>query len=99
MPQNLILDTGFWITFYEASDEHHAKARELAAYFDFSNLLIPWPSLYETLGTRFTRRAMWLSNFEPILSNPAQFFYRMRPTAITHLLLFFCSIAPAEGLA
>jgi len=68
VPQNLILDTGFWIAFYEASDEHHAKARELAAYFDFSNLLIPWPSLYETLGTRFTRRAMWLSSFEPILS-------------------------------
>jgi len=70
VPQNLMLDSGFWIGLYDTSDEHHDRAVELALYFDYCHLLIPWPSLYETLGTRFVQRTQWLRRFELLLHKP-----------------------------
>ena len=70
MPETLILDTGFWIGLYESSDANHEKATTLAAYLDLCTLLLPWPSLYETLNTRFVRRTAWMRAFEQLFSRP-----------------------------
>src|SRR5262249_46577904 len=70
VPQNLILDTGFWIGLYNERDEHHEKAVEFALLFDYCNLLIPWPSLYETLNSGFVMRSALLHRFELLLDRP-----------------------------
>lgn len=70
VPQNLIIDTGFWIGFYDERDAHHAKAVELAVYLEDCHVLIPWPSLYETLNSRFVRRSAQLHGFELLLHKP-----------------------------
>ena len=61
---NSLIDTGFWFALYDNRDQYHKKAIDIAEYLEFYNLLIPWPSLYETLNTRFVRRPEWLRDFE-----------------------------------
>ena len=64
MPKNLLLDSGFWYALYDARDPFHEQANAFAKHLDFYTLLIPWPSLYETLNTRFVRHPEWLRPFE-----------------------------------
>jgi hypothetical protein len=42
VPQNLMLDSGFWIGLYDTSDEHHERAVELALYFDYGFYPFYW---------------------------------------------------------
>ena len=56
MSKNLLLDSGFWYALYDVRDPFHERANTFATYLDFYTLVIPWPSLYETLNTRFVRR-------------------------------------------
>jgi predicted nucleic acid-binding protein len=64
VPKNLLLDSGFWYALYDARDPFHEQANALAKYLDFYTLVIPWPSLYKTLNTRFVRHPEWLRPFE-----------------------------------
>ena len=68
MPKNLLLDSGFWYAFYDARDQYHEEATHFTEYLEFYNLLIPWPSLYETLDTRFVRHPEWLPIAKPFLT-------------------------------
>ena len=64
MPKNLLLDSGFWYALYDARDPFYEQANALAKHLDFYTLVIPLPSLYETLNTRFVRHPEWLRPFE-----------------------------------
>jgi hypothetical protein len=70
VPKNLLLDSGFWYALYDARDQYHEEATQFTEYLEFYNLLIPWPSLYETLNTRFVRHPEWLRAFEHYLHRP-----------------------------
>lgn len=59
MPR-VCVDAGFLIGLYDPSDQHHQRA---ASQFEMifgeesgrHTLILPWPILYEALGTRFSR--------------------------------------------
>lgn len=68
MAKNLLLDTGFWIALYDSRDAHHEDAQLLADNLDPFNLVVPWPSLYETLNTRFVRKRVWLDGIAAYLT-------------------------------
>lgn len=70
MAQRLLLDTGFWLALYDSRDEHHTKAQELADFLDVHGLVVPWPTLYETLNTRFARRRTAMQRFTHLLASP-----------------------------
>jgi len=63
------VDAGFLIGLYDPSDQYHE-----AASFHFElifgeesgrhTLLLPWPILYESLGTRFSRDSNKVASFE-----------------------------------
>lgn len=65
---NIIIDSGFWFALYDRRDQFHSDANELAEYLDMGNIVIPFPTLYESINTRFTRRADWMREFERLLS-------------------------------
>lgn len=67
---NILIDTGFWYAFYDESDEHHEKAIKLMPYLDRHIILIPYPSLYETINTRFSKRKNWMSSFRTLMNSP-----------------------------
>lgn len=68
---NVLIDTGFWYAFYDESDELHGKAVEMMPYIEKHRILIPYPSLYETINTRFSKRKEWMSSFKSLMSSSA----------------------------
>jgi len=64
---NIIVDTGFWYAFYDARDQYHKEANELAEYLELGNIIIPFPTLYESINTRFTKRLDWMKEFEKVI--------------------------------
>jgi len=79
MAKNLLLDSGFWFALYDSRDRYHDEAQILADLLDFHNLVIPWPSLYETLNTRFVRRQIWLDRFRDYLTRAITVFLADEP--------------------
>ena len=69
MPKNIILDSGYWFALYEERDQYHEDALLISEYLEPHNIVVPWPTLYETLNTRFVRRGQWLTSFEAILTH------------------------------
>lgn len=56
---NIIVDTGFWFGLYTESDPHHKRAMEIVKFLRrrYGNVcfIIPYPTLYEALNTKFLR--------------------------------------------
>lgn len=56
---NIIVDTGFWFGLYTQSDPHHKKAEKIVDFLQRKYgtvcYIIPYPTLYETLNTKFLR--------------------------------------------
>ncbi len=67
---NIIIDTGFWFALFDSRDQYHNDAVNLLEYLELGNILIPFPSLYESINTRFTKRKVWMTEFESILGRP-----------------------------
>ncbi|KAA6350554.1 hypothetical protein EZS27_002037 [termite gut metagenome] len=65
----ILVDTGFWIALFEERDSHHGQAVDAFEYLKNDNIvmMIPFPTLYETLKTRFTRNKINLRAFDIIL--------------------------------
>ena len=61
---NILVDSCFWYALFDSSDQHYNKAQKMKSYLEFGNLILPFPVLYETLDTRFTKRENWMSIFE-----------------------------------
>jgi len=67
MAKSIVIDTGFWFALFDDRDSYHEDA---LLYFDYIAphiLVIPWPTLYETLNTRFSRRQSWTEEFNRII--------------------------------
>jgi len=61
---NILVDSCFWYALFDHSDEHHHKAQKMQNYLEFGNIIIPFPVLYETLNTRFSKKENWMSLFQ-----------------------------------
>lgn len=51
----VLADTGFWFGLLDPRDGHHRDALEVADLIDDFHVVVPWPSLYEVINTRFLR--------------------------------------------
>ena len=68
MAKNIIADTGFWFALYEPRDKYHSEANTIAKLIEEQNILLPWPCLYETINTRFSKRKDYMKSFEIFLN-------------------------------
>jgi predicted nucleic acid-binding protein len=64
MNKSILIDSCFWFSLYDKRDSYHSKAIILAELISGNNLLITWPTLYETINTRFSKNLVWLNSFE-----------------------------------
>jgi len=71
MAKNVLVDTGFWFAFYTPSDFHHANANVIANLLDNQRILVPWPTLYETINSVFVKRKDVIGNFNVLLKRPS----------------------------
>lgn len=69
--RRLIFDTCFWFALYDPSDSKHSLASKMISDFENSDvkIIIPFPSLYETLNTDFVSKKKQLAAFREALSN------------------------------
>ena len=65
---NIIVDSGFWYALYEKRDEYHSKALELVEYLEMATIIIPFPSLYELMNTRFAKKVEYMESFKKLIA-------------------------------
>ena len=68
MNHSILADSGYWMALYDSRDQYHLQASQISEYLEGSKILIPWPSLYETLNTRFSKRKDRMAQYEAMLA-------------------------------
>lgn len=66
MPKICLIDTGFWIGYFDETDNHHSDAVILSDVVFEHRILCPFPSLYEFLNTRLSRNPKRLAELERV---------------------------------
>lgn len=70
MAKYVLADTCFWYALYEPRDKFFNQATIIGELIEDQNVLLPWPSLYETMNTRFTKRSDRMIQFESFITKP-----------------------------
>jgi predicted nucleic acid-binding protein len=65
-----LVDSGFWYACLDKSDQHYKDAQTYAELILGYRYVIPWPTLYETLCTRYVRNPLLVRKFEFFLKRP-----------------------------
>jgi predicted nucleic acid-binding protein len=69
MPKNVVIDTGFWFALFNINDDHHQRALKIEkSIYLHSKFLMPWPTLYETLNTKFVGHEKWCKQLQRYLN-------------------------------
>ncbi len=68
--QYALVDTGLWYAMFDQRHQYHAEARSKAEILNKFRIVLPWPTLYETLRTKLVRNAAALARFERFLKTP-----------------------------
>lgn len=66
---NVLIDTCFWFAYYDGSDGHHQEAQKIMGMLRHHRILVPYPTLYETIDTRFCRRPEWIDHFNRLINS------------------------------
>lgn len=66
----VLVDTGIWYSMFDPSDHNYQQGRQKAATLESLIIVVPWPTMYETLRTRFVRKKEALRQFEVYLKRP-----------------------------
>ncbi len=69
MIDTVLVDTGAWIALCDASDANHPAVAGYADVIEVHPLVVPWPIMYESLRTRFTRRPAWVTAFHALVGS------------------------------
>ena len=65
-----LADTGVWYAMFDPRDQHATDIEEKAEILDLCRVVLPWPTLYETLRTRLVRNRLALQQLENYLKRP-----------------------------
>jgi predicted nucleic acid-binding protein len=68
--KSILIDTCFWFAVYNREDQYHKGAVEIYNQIQNAKILIPWPTLYELLNTRFIKNTILVDRFELLLKKP-----------------------------
>jgi predicted nucleic acid-binding protein len=80
-----LADTGLWYAMFDRSDEHHSEAKDKAEVLELFQIVLPWPTLYETLRTKFVRNPVALGQFERFLKSPTSHTWMTRLSGMPRL--------------
>lgn len=66
----VIVDTGVWYALFDSRDGYYNLAEEKADLLSRLKVVVPWPTAYETLRSRFVKNTPALGQFEHFLKSP-----------------------------
>ena len=76
MKKYILIDSGYWFGFFTKTDKHHTTARVIADLIKDFVLVVPFPSMYEVLNSKFIKNKQILLQFEQTMnSNRVEFIY------------------------
>ncbi|MDR3226367.1 MAG: hypothetical protein LBT56_01680 [Prevotellaceae bacterium] len=65
--KSVLVDSGFWFALYDEGDEHNSTAIAIEKFLDSNIIVIPFPTLYESINTKFMKNKKAKNEFEKIL--------------------------------
>jgi predicted nucleic acid-binding protein len=68
--QYVLVDTGVWYAMCDPADEHHREVKRKSEVLNALRVVLPWPTMYETLRTKLVRSPIPLGSFERFLKRP-----------------------------
>lgn len=89
--QYALIDTGVWYAMFDPRDQHQAEVAEKQEFLELFTLVIPWPTMYETLRTRMVRNRQAMYQLEDYLKRPNLTFLDDSPYREKALELVFSS--------
>lgn len=76
MNKFVLVDTCYWFGLLSESDQHHESALEISELIEDYIIVVPYPTMYEILNTKFVKKKEQLIEFEQIMkSDRVQFIY------------------------
>jgi predicted nucleic acid-binding protein len=66
----ILADTGVWYAMFEPGNRDRDEIRKMAEILDVCRLVVPWPTMYETLRTRMMRKRDVTQRLENYLKRP-----------------------------
>lgn len=72
-PEKILIDTGFWFALFNQRDKYHYDAQDILELVIDTNIILPWPTLYETVNTRLAKNTKGIDKFDKILEQPNTF--------------------------
>jgi predicted nucleic acid-binding protein len=69
---SILVDSGVWYALCDPRDRaaNREAIDEIYARVKLHSIVVPWPILYETLGTRFMRSRLAMERFEQEIKSP-----------------------------
>lgn len=67
LPHRVLVDSGFWFALFDARDTHHQDAVDKENLLESAAVIVPWPTLYEAVNSRFVKNRRAVQDFERIL--------------------------------
>lgn len=67
---SLLVDSGFWYALYTPRDQFHQKAIEIEPFLANTDIIFPYPTLYEVLNTAFVKDKTSLLQIKELINSP-----------------------------
>jgi len=67
---NILVDSGIWFALFDARDGNYASASRMADLIEKNTVILPWPIMYETFNTRFTKNTFGLQRMRSLIRSP-----------------------------
>src|SRR5258708_35055083 len=69
--QFVLPDTCVWLALFDAGDPHFGKGKNQEQYLNTFRVVVPWPTMYETLRSKFVKKARPMTAVEKFLQKPS----------------------------
>ncbi|MDR3286939.1 MAG: hypothetical protein LBT27_05810 [Prevotellaceae bacterium] len=66
--KSVLVDSGFWFALYDERDEHNSTAIAIEKFLDSNIIVIPFPTLYESINTKFMKNKKAKNEFKKVLN-------------------------------
>ena len=76
MKNYILIDSGYWFALFKETDPYHTSAKTIADLITDFTLVVPYPSMYEVLNSKFIKNQQTLLKFEQTMnSNRVEFIH------------------------
>lgn len=69
MKKYILIDSGYWFGLLNTKDPYHSSANVIAEMIEDYKIIVPYPSMYEVLNSKFIKDKKRMLQFEEIMKS------------------------------